>query len=117
MNYYEISQRIRKFRKAHQLSKEELDYLLKTNPIMYAHAMRIQRMAEATEERLKHAKSKEEADQIILLLFNRFSCLYRAFRRYCKYANKSRPDMAEGCNEKYDIAFMEYFKKIRYISR
>ena len=32
---------------------------------MYAHALRVQRMAEAAEEQLKHAKSKEEADQII----------------------------------------------------
>ena len=32
---------------------------------MYAHAMRVQRMAEAVEEQLKHAKSKEEADRII----------------------------------------------------
>lgn len=54
-----------KLQSGKKLSKEELDYLLKTNPIMYAHAMRIQRMAEATEECLKHAKSKEEADQII----------------------------------------------------
>ena len=48
-----------------KLSQKELDYLRKTNPIMYAHAMRIQRMAEAIEEQLKHAKSKEEADSII----------------------------------------------------
>ena len=32
---------------------------------MYAHALRVQRMAEAVEEQLKHAKSKEEADRII----------------------------------------------------
>ena len=48
-----------------KLSQIELDYLRKTNPIMYAHAMRVQRMAEAIEEQLKHAKSKEEADCII----------------------------------------------------
>ena len=48
-----------------KLSQKELDYLRKTNPIMYAHAMRVQRMAEAIEEQLKHAKSKAEADSII----------------------------------------------------
>ena len=48
-----------------KLSPEELNYLMKTNPIMYAHAMRVQRMAEAVEEQLKHARSKEEADRII----------------------------------------------------
>ena len=48
-----------------KLSQKEMDYLRKTNPIMYAHALRVQRMAEAVEEQLKHARSKEEADQII----------------------------------------------------
>lgn len=50
----------------------------------------------------------EEADIIILLLFNRFSCLCRAYRRYLKYKNTTRPDMAEGCNEKFDLAFVKW---------
>ena len=50
----------------------------------------------------------EEADIIILLLFNRFSCLYRAYRRYIKYKNTTRPDMAEGCNEKFDSVFIKW---------
>ena len=54
-----------KLKSGNKLSQKELDYLRKTNPIMYAHAMRVQRMAEAVEEQLKHAKSKEEADCII----------------------------------------------------
>ena len=54
-----------KLKSGNKLSHKELDYLRKTNPIMYAHAMRVQRMAEAIEEQLKHAKSKEEADSII----------------------------------------------------
>lgn len=54
-----------KLQSGKKLSQKEMDYLRKTNPIMYAHAMRIQRMAEAIEEQLKHAKSKEEADSII----------------------------------------------------
>ena len=54
-----------KLKSGNKLSQKELDYLRKTNPIMYAHAMRVQRMAEAIEEQLKHAKSKEEADSII----------------------------------------------------
>ena len=56
---------IAKLESGKKLSQKELDYLRKTNPIMYAHAMRVQRMAEAIEEQLKHAKSKEEADSII----------------------------------------------------
>ncbi len=50
----------------------------------------------------------EEADEIILLRFNRFSCFYRAWRRSKVYADKTRPDMAEGCNEKFDLEFMKW---------
>lgn len=48
----------------------------------------------------------EEADQIILMLFNRFHCLYRVTKRYLKYRNQTRPDMGEGCNEKLDREFV-----------
>ena len=48
----------------------------------------------------------EEADRIILILFNRFSCLYRVTKRYLKYRNKTRPDMGQGCNEKLDLEFI-----------
>ena len=54
-----------KLQSGKKLSQKEMDYLRKTNPILYAHALRVQRMAEAIEEQLKHAKSKEEADSII----------------------------------------------------
>ena len=50
----------------------------------------------------------EEADLIILMLFNRFSCLYRALKRYFKYRNKTRPDMGNGCNEKIDWNFVKW---------
>jgi adenylate kinase family enzyme len=48
----------------------------------------------------------EEADRIILILFNRFSFLYRVTKRYLKYRNKTRPDMGQGCNEKLDLEFI-----------
>lgn len=54
-----------KLKSGKKLSQKEMDYLRRTNPVMYAHAMRVQRMAEAVEEQLKHARSKEEADRII----------------------------------------------------
>ena len=54
-----------KLKSGKKLSQKEMNYLQKTNPIMYAHALRVQRMAEAVEEQLKHARSKEEADRII----------------------------------------------------
>ena len=59
------AQIIAKLQSGKKLSQKELDYLRRTNPMLYAHAMRVQRMAEAIEEQLKHAKSKEEADRII----------------------------------------------------
>ena len=48
-----------------KLSQKEMEYLRQTDPIMYMYAVRIQRTAEAVEEQLKHAKSKQEADLII----------------------------------------------------
>ena len=57
---------ISKLKSGRKLSQKELDYLRKTNPVLYMHAMRVQRKAEAVEEQLKHAKSKEEADRIVL---------------------------------------------------
>ena len=50
----------------------------------------------------------EEADQIVLLLFNRFDCLLRAYRRYRRYKNTTRSDMADGCNEKFDWEFAKW---------
>ena len=58
--------------------------------------------------KLYYERRLEEADLIILLLFNRFSCLRRAHRRYLKYKNTTRPDMAEGCNEKFDFEFIKW---------
>lgn len=50
----------------------------------------------------------EEADQIILILFNRFHCLYRVTKRFLTYRNQTRPDMGEGCNEKLDWEFISW---------
>jgi adenylate kinase family enzyme len=47
-----------------------------------------------------------QADKIIILLFPRLLCLYRAFGRYKRYKNRTRVDMAEGCIEKLDLEFI-----------
>lgn len=60
---------------------------------------------DGTYSKLCYDRRMEEADEIIMLLFNRFSCFFRALRRYRKYKNTTRPDMAEGCNEKFDFDF------------
>ena len=50
----------------------------------------------------------EEADRIIIMDFNRFACLRRVWRRYRRYHGASRPDIAEGCNEKLDLEFLHW---------
>lgn len=50
----------------------------------------------------------EEADLIILLLFNRFACLNRVVKRYRMFKNQNRPDMADGCIEKLDAEFIRW---------
>ncbi len=58
--------------------------------------------------KLFYERRMEEADEIVILLFNRFSCFYRAFRRYLTYRGKTRPDMGEGCSEKFDFEFAKW---------
>ena len=58
--------------------------------------------------KLSYQRRMEEADVIFLLLFNRWHCLYRVIRRYLKYKNYTRPDMAEGCKEKLDWEFIKW---------
>ena len=57
---------------------------------------------------LSFERRMAEADVIILLLFNRISCLYRVIYRYLKYKNATRPDMADGCKEKLDAEFVKW---------
>ena len=64
--------------------------------------------------KLFYERRMEEADRIILLLFNRFSCFYRAYSRYRRFKGKTRPDMGKGCNEKFDL---EFAKWILYLGR
>ncbi len=56
--------------------------------------------------RVMYKERMEEADKIIFLCFNRFTCLYRAYKRYCTYSGRTRPDMASGCEEKFDAKFI-----------
>ena len=58
--------------------------------------------------KLFYERRMAEADIIILLLFNRVSCFCRAYRRYLKYKNTTRPDMADGCKEKFDLEFAKW---------
>jgi len=47
-----------------------------------------------------------EADRIIFMAFNRFSCLWRAIKRNHQYKGRSRESITEGCDEKIDREFV-----------
>lgn len=48
----------------------------------------------------------EEADQIIVLCFGRFTCLSRVLKRWWKNRGKVRSSSAPGCEEKIDAEFL-----------
>lgn len=48
------------------------------------------------------------ADTIIFLDIPRTICVYRAFKRMLKYRNKTRPDMGEGCEERFSFEFFKW---------
>jgi len=52
-----------------------------------------------------YARRMEEADKIIFLDFNRFTCLHRALKRRREYKGKSRFSMTEGCPERITPRF------------
>ena len=54
------------------------------------------------DERIK------EADKIVVLLFNRFTCLLRAYKRYFNYKGKIRESIAPGCYETMDFEFIKW---------
>lgn len=63
---------------------------------------------DGTYKRFLLDRRMEESDLIILMLFNRWACFCRTLRRYRKYKNTTRPDMGDGCNEKFDLDFAEW---------
>lgn len=60
-----LSRIMGKLKSGKKLSAKELDFLRRTDPILYAHALRVQRMAEVLKQQLSHAKSKQEANDMI----------------------------------------------------
>ena len=47
----------------------------------------------------------QACDAVIFLDLPRYVCLYRVLKRAFQYRGKTRPDMADGCNEKIDLEF------------
>ncbi len=50
----------------------------------------------------------ERADTVIYLDFPIWLCLWRLIRRVTTLRGQSRPDMPEGCPERFDLAFFWY---------
>jgi adenylate kinase family enzyme len=48
------------------------------------------------------------ADTIIFLDLPRIHCIYRALKRIHKYKNRTRPDMGEGCQERFSLEFFKW---------
>ena len=49
------------------------------------------------------------ADLVVVIDLPRLTCLWRAVTRVIKYRKSdNRPDMAEGCGEKFDLDFYKY---------
>ena len=50
----------------------------------------------------------EEADQILVLWFDRFVCLQRVLKRWWENRGRVRDSSAAGCEEKIDLAFVRW---------
>lgn len=55
-----------------------------------------------------YQRRMDKANQIVFMNFNRFYCLWRAYKRYRIYKGMTRPDMADGCYEKFDWEFIRW---------
>jgi adenylate kinase family enzyme len=50
----------------------------------------------------------KEADTIFYLQYPTWKCLYRVIKRTIQYHGQKRPDMPEGCNERFSLEFLHY---------
>ncbi len=55
-----------------------------------------------------YARRMAEADRILLLRFNRFSCFGRALKRAVQCRGQVRDSIGEGCPEKFDLGFAKW---------
>ena len=54
------------------------------------------------------AERVAHCDAIIYLDFNRFSCVFGVFKRILTTYGTVRPDMGEGCPERFDWEFLQW---------
>ena len=53
------------------------------------------------------------ADRVVLLDLSPFRCTWRILRRTLSHYGRVRPDMAEGCPERFGLAFLWYVLSFR----
>lgn len=59
----------------------------------------------------------QQADTVIFLDYPRFIYFPRVIKRYLQYHGKVRADMASGCIEKFDVAFLKFVWHFNKTSR
>ena len=63
---------------------------------------------DGTYGKLHFDRRMAEADLILFLDLPPLACLQRVTARYWQYAGRTRPDLADGCPEKLDWAFVRW---------
>lgn len=63
---------------------------------------------DGTYSTFRQERRMAEADLILFLDFNRFTCLRQAFRRHLTYRGTVRESIADGCIEKFDWEFFRW---------
>lgn len=53
------------------------------------------------------------ADTVVLFDLPRWKCVWRVFKRLVTYMGKTRPDLAAGCTERFDLDFYRYIWNYR----
>jgi len=59
------------------------------------------------------AKRLEYSDTAVFLDYSRWVCLWGVVKRVMRSYGKSRPDMGEGCPERFDLSFLRYIWHFR----
>ncbi len=63
------------------------------------------------------AMRMERADTIIYFDYPTWLCLWRVVKRIWTYRGKTRPDMTEGCLERFDFEFLHYVATFNMVKR
>ena len=59
------------------------------------------------------AERVERADTVVYLDYPTWICLWRALKRVWRFRGQTRPDMAPGCPERFDLQFFLYILTFR----